>query len=133
MNLSKDNKYERYEVAQSWNLTPKGPKELTRFILIENVIKTVKMLYGELMDGNADILALPRHWGFDNREIIKKWFQEDKLNEAHRVELGLLEPNFLQIEDNEEDKQNVSHNNNLGGSDSAEAGFDTNGHEISEK
>jgi hypothetical protein len=93
MNTQKENKYERYAIAPTWNLTPVASKTASSFILCNDAVKGLKMLFGEALDSdNPDILNMPPQWGTENKDIIALWFQAEKLTSAHRVELGMTLP-----------------------------------------
>lgn len=97
MNVHKDNKYERYALATDWNLTPDGPKPASNFILCDDAVKGIKMLYGEPLDpDNPDILILAPNWGTRNADVIALWFQMEKLTPAHKVELSMTGPDILE-------------------------------------
>lgn len=108
MNGHTDNKYERYALAANWNLTPNGPEKATNFMLCDDAIKGIKMLFGQkLDDNNPDILILERDWGRTNAPIIDLWFQEDKLTPAHKVELCMTAPdNFANQLNDDSDSSN---------------------------
>jgi len=102
MNTQVDNKYERYALAPTWNLTPIRPRPASCFILCDDVVKAIKMLFGESLDpNNRDILTLPRNWGRDNPNTIALWFQLDKLTAAHKVELQMTHPDILPLDDSD--------------------------------
>jgi hypothetical protein len=90
MNTQKENKYERYALGSDWNLTKDGPKKASCFILCDDAVKGIKILFGEPLDQeNPDILILPHQWGMQNENIIASWFQMEELMAVHKVELGM--------------------------------------------
>jgi hypothetical protein len=95
MNVQKENKYERYALDPFWNLTPKGAVPASCFILCDDAVKGIKILFGEKLDEeNKDILTLERDWGKTNANLIRLWFQKDKLSAAHKVELCMTGPDI---------------------------------------
>ena len=95
MNTQIENKYERYALHSEWNLTKTTPKKASCFIVCDDAIRGLKMLYGEPLDpNNPEILNLPRDWGIRNDETITLWFQKEKLSAAHKVELGMIDLAF---------------------------------------
>jgi hypothetical protein len=106
MNTQRENKYERYALAATWNLTPVASKTASSFILCNDAVKGLKMLFGEALDpDNPDILNMPPKWGSENENIIALWFQTEKLTSAHRVELGITLPaaNRLGLDNSSDD------------------------------
>jgi hypothetical protein len=103
MNEQKDNKYERYALASEWNLTRDGAKPASCFILCDDAVKGIKMLFGQPLDpDNPDILILPRNWGRTNANVIALWFQMEKITAAHKVELCITGPDILEHESSDE-------------------------------
>jgi hypothetical protein len=95
MNVQEENKYERYALDPIWNLTPKGAKPTSCFILCDDAVKGIKILFGEKLDEeNKDILILAHDWGKTNANMIPLWFQVQKLTAAHKVELCMTGPNI---------------------------------------
>mgnify|MGYP000196586006 FL=1 len=96
MNVQKENKYERYALGSDWNLTKEGPKKASCFILCDDAVKGIKMLFGKPLDpDNPDILILARNWWNTNASVITSWFQMEKLTAAHKVELCITGPDNL--------------------------------------
>jgi hypothetical protein len=80
-------------LAPEWNITSMGAKPASCFILCDDAVKGIKMLFGQPLDtDNPDILNLPRNWGQQNPATIPLWFQLEKLTAAHKVELGMNGP-----------------------------------------
>jgi hypothetical protein len=97
MNVQKENKYERYALAPDWNLTPNGAEPASCFILCDDAVKGIKMLFGQpLDDNNPDILILERNWGTINANVVAMWFQMEKLTAAHKVELCMTGPDIYE-------------------------------------
>ena len=74
MNSHPENKWEAYQMAEAWNLTPDGPVPCTTHVISRHVAMAVKCLYGE-----TDALTLPRGWAKDNKEIFEGWFEKTRL------------------------------------------------------
>lgn len=93
MNGHKENKYEFYVVKDNWNKTPNGPKTATNFITVDSTIKAITMLYGEENneEGQGE-LYLPPGFGDDNPILLDQWFKRDLLSDAHKIQLGLWDP-----------------------------------------
>ena len=90
MNRHASNRYEFYELANDWNLTPDGnPHTFTQYIKLDHSITAMKCLYGAPMGEDDDMLVLDRHFGRDYPEVVASFFQLEKLTEQARLELGM--------------------------------------------
>ena len=68
---------------------------------MDDVINTMKVSFGE-EDGDGNASGLPPNWGRTFADIIPDWITEDKLNDAHRQELGMIDAFFLPSDDDDE-------------------------------
>ena len=91
MNKSVENRYERYVLADDWNLTPTNyPVRLTNYVIIDHVVAFLRMCYGEVDEENDnDVPTLPPDWGDNNFELLNKWIDVGLLSNDWKFELGL--------------------------------------------
>ena len=67
---------------------------------MDDAINTMKVLFGE-EDEDGIATGLEPNWGCTHAEIIPDWITDDKLTDAHRQELGMIDPFFLPSSDDE--------------------------------
>lgn len=112
MNASTDNRYEQYVIKEnSWNLTPNGSSQLSRYIILDHAIQAIKMLYGRPENESSSVLYLPRNWAMDNMELIKSFLQVEKLLPNHKAEIGMTVDTYAFA--NEEIIDDVAEINNV--------------------
>ena len=90
-NSSRENKYECYQLASSWNLTPNGSATGSDLITTSSCISCIKMLFGEdAADSTTDSpLVLPQNWGNNHAAYLTSWIAPGKMTHAIRVELEM--------------------------------------------
>ena len=92
MNSNADNKYERYVVADDWNLCQSiyGTTEATRFTVAEQFTTVMKMLHGVYDEGNGSF-GFPQGWLYDagNAALVRSYYQEFKITRELMLEFGV--------------------------------------------
>jgi len=104
MNTWPRNNFETYRLAPkgTWNLSPDGPTQLSKFAVVDHCVEVMKLLYGTPEGSGIDTyqpnpddedtvrrLYLTMGWGNDNRQTIESWIQYYKLTDTHKAELGI--------------------------------------------
>ena len=112
MNTHPENNFDFFEPAPGDSfLYSTEVHPLTYYITIEHAIMAFRVLFGKEVAGTSD-LVLEDAFGAMNPDLIDLYFQHDKLQLRHEVELGITTRNFLPI-DQDDQPENVINVDNI--------------------
>ena len=87
MNQHKQTKFEQHFVdSKTFLLTPGAPDLLCKYLITEDVVKVLKILFGEYSNENEE-LSLDA-WASNNQDELSLWLDVRKLSTQQKLELG---------------------------------------------